>query len=84
MRPLNIVSLEQVSIVSREFCPLGPQTLIDIYLDSEHIGKKVIPSSKEPIQQSIFQRYDLKRKEHSIKIVLEQGVLALDAIGIYP
>ena len=60
------------------------QTLIDIYLDSEHIGEKVIPSTKEPTQQSIFQRYDLMRKEHTIKIVLKQGVLALDAIGIYP
>ena len=59
------------------------ETLIDIYFDNNYIGKKKISGTHTPTQQSIFQRNGLKRKEHTIKVVLKEGVLALDAIGIY-
>ena len=59
------------------------QTLIDIYFDDIHIGEKKLSGTYIPTQQSIFQRNGLKRKEHTIKVVLKEGTLALDAIGIY-
>lgn len=59
------------------------QTLVDIYFDKNYIGQKIIPASQIPTQQSVFLRDNLKREEHTIKIALKEGALALDAIGIY-
>jgi|GEM_PF-3855457 len=58
--------------------------VVDIYLDGNPEGKKEIPSSPIQLQQSVFQKNGLERKNHIIRVTLKEGVLALDSIGVYP